>query len=166
MKKLLFLFVVMLFSAPGLVHTQVKSADEIVDALKPKPLTRGIRGLRVEDAPKPSIDLTVNFEFNSANLSDNSQIQLSELGKALNSAELSPFRIKITGHTDAVGSDAYNMDLSKRRAAAVLSYLTAQQNVDPSRLSSTGMGKRALKLPGDPENGVNRRVEITQIGDR
>ncbi len=94
------------------------------------------------------------------------QSQLAELGKALNSAELSIFRINITGHTDGVGSDAYNMDLSNRRAATVVSYLSNQLDINPSRLTSAGMGKRELKLPAEPENGANRRVEVTQIGEK
>jgi outer membrane protein OmpA-like peptidoglycan-associated protein len=57
------------------------------------------------------------------------------------------------------------MDLSKRRAQAVVSYLSSQLGVNVSRLSSTGMGKRALKLPDDPGHSANRRVEITQIGN-
>ena len=149
----------------GGVSAEVKTAEEIIDALKPKQLTRGIRGLRVEDAPRPSTDLTINFEFNSARLSPDSLEQLQQLATALNSEEILPYRIKVTGHTDAVGSDAYNMDLSKRRAQAVVSYLSSQMGVNISRLSSAGMGKRALKLPDDPENGANRRVEITQIGN-
>ena len=75
MKKLSFFFVVIILCFSNAINAQVKSADEIVDALKPKPLTRGLRGLRVEDLPKPSIDLTINFEFNSAKLSSDSQSQ-------------------------------------------------------------------------------------------
>ncbi len=164
MKKLLFFFIAAILCFSSTINAQVKSADEIVDALKPKPLTRGLRGLRVEDTPKPSIDLTINFEFNSDKLSTDSQSQLAELGSALNSAELLPFRIKITGHTDGVGSDAYNMDLSKRRAATVAGYLSSQLKVNSTRLVSSGMGKRALKLPDAPDNGANRRVEVTQMG--
>jgi outer membrane protein OmpA-like peptidoglycan-associated protein len=166
MRKFMFFCVVAFLSIPGPTIAQVKSAEEIVDALKPKPLTRGLRGLRVEDEPKPTIDLTINFEFNSAKLSSDSQSQLSELGKALNSSELSPYRIKVTGHTDGVGSDSYNMDLSKRRAAAVVNFLSSQLSVSASRLISVGMGKRNLKFPEDPENGANRRVEITQLGEK
>jgi outer membrane protein OmpA-like peptidoglycan-associated protein len=164
MNRLLFYCVIALISNHGVPSAQVKSAEEIVDTLKHRPLTRGLRGLRVEDTPRPSIDLTINFEFNSAKLSSDSQSQLSELGKALNSSELSPYRIKVTGHTDGVGSDAYNLDLSKRRASAVVNFLSSQLSVSASRLASAGMGKRALKLPEDPENGENRRVEITQVG--
>ena len=163
-----YFFIILTLGLLGLcggTSAEVKSAEEIIDALKPKQLTRGMRGLRVEDAPKPSTDLTINFEFNSAKLSPDSLEQLQQLATALNSEEILPYRIKVTGHTDAVGSDAYNMDLSKRRAQAVVSYLSSQLGVSVARLSSAGMGKRALKLPDDPGNGANRRVEITQIGN-
>jgi outer membrane protein OmpA-like peptidoglycan-associated protein len=165
MKNLFFILTISLLSLCSSAIAEVKSAEEIIDALKPKPLTRGIRGLRVEDAPKPSTDLTINFEFNSAKLSPDSVEQLQQLATALNSEEILPYRIKVTGHTDAVGSDAYNMDLSKRRAQAVVTYLSSQLGVNIARLYSAGMGKRALKLTDDPENGANRRVEITQIGN-
>ena len=165
MKKLIFFCVVAFLSMPGPTIAQVKSAEEIVDALKPKPLTRGLRGLRGEDAPKPSADLTINFEFNSAKLSPDSLEQLHQLATALNSEDILPYQIKVTGHTDAIGSDAYNLDLSKRRAQAVVSYLSSQLGVNIARLSSAGMGKRALKMPDDPENSANRRVEITQVGN-
>ncbi len=146
-------------------NAEVRSAEEIINALKPKSLTRGLRGLRVEDVQKPNIDLTIDFEFNSARLSSNSLEQLRQLGAALNSEDILPYRIMVTGHTDAVGSDSYNMNLSSRRARAVVRHLSSQLGVNASRLSSVGMGKRALKLPDDPGNGANRRVEITQIGN-
>ena len=165
MKNLFFILIISLLGLCSGAIAEVKSAEEIIDALKPKPLTRGWRGLRVEDAPKPSTDLTINFEFNSAKLSPDSLEQLQQLATALNSEEILPYRIKVTGHTDAVGSDAYNMDLSKRRAQAVVGYLSSQLGVNVSRLSSTGMGKRVLKLPDDPGHSANRRVEITQIGN-
>ena len=148
---------------PMVGTAQVKSAEELVQALKPKPLTRG---LRIEDAPKPSTDVTINFEFNSAKLSSDSQEQLSELAKALNNPELKDYKFKITGHTDAVGSDVFNLTLSKRRAGSVLDYLASRYQVSFSRLVSDGMGKRLLKYPHDPENGGNRRVEITQMGQK
>ena len=139
---------------------QTKDADELIRALKPKPL---MRGLRVEDAPKPTTDITINFEYNSARLSGDSVQQLVELAKAFNDPALAKFRYKIIGHTDGVGSDAYNMELSKRRSAAVVNYLSNQQGVKPAQLLSDGKGKRELKLPAEPENAANRRVEITLV---
>ena len=139
---------------------QTKDAEELIRALKPKPL---MRGLRIEDAPKPTTDITINFEYNSARLSGDSIQQLVELAKAFNDPALARFRYKIVGHTDGVGSDVYNMELSKRRAAAVVSYLSSQQSVRPTQLLSEGKGKRELKFPAEPENAANRRVEITLV---
>lgn len=139
---------------------QTKDAEELIRALKPKPL---MRGLRVEDAPKPSTDITINFEYNSARLSGDSIQQLVELAKAFNDPALARFRYKIVGHTDGVGSDVYNMELSKRRAAAVVNYLSSQQSVKATQLLSEGKGKRELKFPAEPENAANRRVEITLV---
>jgi outer membrane protein OmpA-like peptidoglycan-associated protein len=139
---------------------QTKDAEELIRALKPKPL---MRGLRLEDAPKPTTDITINFEYNSARLSGDSVQQLVELAKAFNDPALARFRYKIVGHTDGVGSDAYNMELSKRRAAAVVNYLSSQQGVKPVQLLSDGKGKRELKFPAEPENAANRRVEITLV---
>jgi outer membrane protein OmpA-like peptidoglycan-associated protein len=124
---------------------QTKDAEELIRALKPKPL---MRGLRIEDAPKPTTDITINFEYNSARLSGDSIQQLVELAKAFN---------------DGVGSDVYNMELSKRRAAAVVNYLSSQQSVKAAQLLSEGKGKRELKFPAEPENAANRRVEITLV---
>jgi outer membrane protein OmpA-like peptidoglycan-associated protein len=139
---------------------QTKDAEELIRALKPKPL---MRGLRVEDSTKPTTDITINFEYNSARLSGDSIQQLVELAKAFNDPALARFRYKIVGHTDGVGSDVYNMELSKRRAAAVVSYLSSQQSVRPTQLLSEGKGKRELKFPAEPENAANRRVEITLV---
>ncbi len=139
---------------------QTKDAEELIRALKPKPL---MRGLRIEDAPKPTTDITINFEYNSARLSGDSIQQLVELAKAFNDPALARFRYKIVGHTDGVGSDVYNMELSKRRAAAVVNYLSSQQSVKAAQLLSEGKGKRELKFPAEPENAANRRVEITLV---
>ena len=145
---------------PISAQAQTKNADELIRALKPKPLTRG---LRVEDVPKPTTDITINFEYNSTRLSEDSVQQLVELAKALNDPALARFRYKIVGHADGIGSDTYNMELSKRRATAVVNYLSSQQGVKPAQLLSDGKGKRELKFPTEPENAANRRVEITLV---
>ena len=159
-KILAALISVMLLGVVSPVVSQTKNADELIRELKPKPLTRG---LRVENAPKPTTDITINFEYNSARLYGDSIQQLIELAKALNDPALAKFRYKITGHTDGVGSDSYNLELSRRRAAAVVNYLSTQQGVTTSQMLADGKGKRELKFPNEPENPANRRVEITLI---
>lgn len=104
----------------------------------------------------------INFEFGSAQLTEDAKQVLKNIGSVMGGAGSAKFRI--VGHTDAVGSSSRNQELSERRAAAVKDYLIATFNLDPSRLSSAGMGQRHLLNPGMPTAGENRRVEITNLG--
>ncbi|MEX1249814.1 MAG: OmpA family protein, partial [Hyphomonas sp.] len=71
-------------------------------------------------------------------------------------------RIQIAGHTDSRGADAYNRDLSARRAAAVATYLTSA-GVDAGRIVSVGLGESVPVSSNDTAAGraINRRVEVT-----
>jgi outer membrane protein OmpA-like peptidoglycan-associated protein len=70
--------------------------------------------------------------------------------------------IDVVGHTDSDGSDDYNYDLSRRRAASVARYLSAQQ-LDPNRFSVEGRGEQEPIASNASASGKaqNRRVEIT-----
>jgi outer membrane protein OmpA-like peptidoglycan-associated protein len=72
--------------------------------------------------------------------------------------------IEVSGHTDNTGSDAHNLDLSNRRAAAVGSYLTAQQ-VMPQRVITQGFGEQRPMASNDTPEGrqQNRRVELRLV---
>lgn len=71
-------------------------------------------------------------------------------------------RVLIEGHTDSRAGEAYNLDLSKRRAASVRSYLQ-ESGVEPERLCSQGFGQSRPVAENDTEEGMarNRRVEFT-----
>jgi outer membrane protein OmpA-like peptidoglycan-associated protein len=122
------------------------SADQIVNALQPKALTRSLSADRPADASvqaredgfvdsvrnrktrslslgereeiaelataKPKIDLDIQFEYNSARISQASLPAVQELGKALSTPELKGSTFVVAGHTDAIGGDAFNQDLS------------------------------------------------------
>ena len=145
------------------------SQEDIVCKLDPKcakkPLTRSLsRGISssggtAEQGP-PSVDLYVNFAYDSADLTSDARITLDRLGGALRDPRLADFAFMIEGHTDAKGSAEYNQKLSERRAAAVRRYLIAQFGLTPARLSSVGYGKSRLLNPEQPEDGVNRRVRV------
>jgi outer membrane protein OmpA-like peptidoglycan-associated protein len=109
------------------------------------------------------IDLDIRFRTNSAQLSPIAYHQLRELGRALLSEQLRNVYIGIYGHTDAVGTDAYNMQLSKRRAATVARYLINNFDIPPSRLEAMGFGERRLKIPTKGRSRINRRVEIRSL---
>ena len=131
------------------------SADQILNALKPKPLTRGMsttpapqvdlsvkakevnfldsvrnrktRSLSLGEreqiaeiaATKPNVDLEIQFDYNSADISRTSLTAVQELGKALSNPSLKGSTFVVAGHTDAVGSEPYNLDLSERRADTI-----------------------------------------------
>jgi outer membrane protein OmpA-like peptidoglycan-associated protein len=119
----------------------------------------------VEYREAGSIDLEILFEYDSDRINPASVRQLIELGEALNDPELDKGNFMIAGHTDAAGSNAYNSDLSLRRAQAVSRFLTEFAGVDVGRLTMEGFGEEYLKYPDAPESGQNRRVEIINLGE-
>jgi len=113
-------------------------------------------GSRVRSA---ALSLPVQFAFDSADILPAAKAQLDALAQGI---RLLPAlkTVVIEGHTDAVGSDLYNEQLSQRRAYAVKRYLVAQHGIDPARLRAIGLGKFE-PLPGkDPLAAENRRVQF------
>jgi outer membrane protein OmpA-like peptidoglycan-associated protein len=108
-------------------------------------------------------DLRVTFAFGSADLTPQARAQLDELAQALKTDALSSFRFRVSGHTDAVGSDEYNEWLSQERAGSVVSYLASQHGVESQRLQAIGFGEREMADAQNPQSGVNRRVEIRTL---
>jgi outer membrane protein OmpA-like peptidoglycan-associated protein len=147
------------------------SSESIIKKLEPQPRTRSLkpRGVKVEEGPNsdapPSVNLYINFEFNSDKLGTDAQIVLRNLGTALKDQRLAKYRFLIAGHTDAVGDAAYNQTLSERRAKAVQDYLVFHYGIDAQRLKSVGYGKTRLLDSTNPNAGVNRRVQIVNEGE-
>jgi outer membrane protein OmpA-like peptidoglycan-associated protein len=134
------------------------SVDDMVRALKPpKVISRSLgRNLQAERA---QIDLTVEFDFDSARLRSESLPLLERLSTAMRSEALNGLRFRIEGHTDAVGTADYNMKLSNRRALTIEEFL-GSQGVDRKRLESVGKGASELLVPADPLSATNRRVRV------
>lgn len=150
------------------VGDRVMQADEIISKLKPQPqiLTRGIRLNQPEtQAPvtQQTISMEIQFKINSAELTQQAVAQLAPLGSALQSNELAGLSFKLEGHTDASGSDQYNLSLSQRRAQSVGNYLNQNYNVDPGYLQMIGKGETDLLDQGNPNSASNRRVAITTL---
>jgi outer membrane protein OmpA-like peptidoglycan-associated protein len=99
------------------------------------------------------------FDLNKSTLTSDSYNELKKLIKVLNTYP--NMKIEIGGHTDNVGSETYNLDLSNKRAKSVYDYLISK-GVSSSRLTYKGYGKSKLILNGDSEeaNQINRRVEF------
>jgi outer membrane protein OmpA-like peptidoglycan-associated protein len=105
-------------------------------------------------------DLEVYFDFNSAVITVDALPQLHELGAALSDPKLKGARISIGSHTDGVGGDAFNRELSERRAASIKRYLVEGFKLPAANLRAVGYGKQRLKNTGDVFSPENRRVEI------
>jgi outer membrane protein OmpA-like peptidoglycan-associated protein len=100
------------------------------------------------------------FEYNSAELRESAKVGLMKLALLMDrNPELFCW---IEGHTDLIGGDDFNLDLSVRRAAAVKQYLVEALRMDASKISTRGFGRyEPLITKGSVgEQGVNRRVEI------
>jgi OmpA-OmpF porin, OOP family len=114
-------------------------------------------------APLPSIDLEVLFEYASDQLQGGQIGDLYALARELRGVDFSGRRLVLMGHTDGVGSAAYNRDLSLRRAITVAEFLSREAGIPRDRIRTAGMGFDYLKYPGDPLNGANRRVQILLV---
>lgn len=112
--------------------------------------------------PAPSIDLALQFEYNSARMTRDSQKTLVELAKALASPELSKLHFLVQGHTDGKGLPAYNLKLSQQRAEQV-KRLLVQNKIAASRLTAEGKGASEPLDANNIEAAENRRVRIISM---
>lgn len=113
-------------------------------------------------SPAPGLGRRVNlllaFDYNSDRMTAAAQAQARVFAQALMTPELRDRRFLIEGHTDARGSRALNLDLSRRRAQAVADFLVGQ-GVNGRNLDVRGLGSQE-PLPGRPADAdANRRVE-------
>ena len=157
------------------------SAEDIVRALRPAvaPRTRSLSMSNVTYVRAPSEDDSaagdkappprgaqlnfdqIEFGFNSAVIRPTAYRTLDEIARALSSRELSGLKFVIECHTDARGSFAYNIKLSRRRAQEVGAYLIARHGIPADRLSFVGKGPTELIDPDRPEAPSNRRVVLS-----
>ncbi len=112
---------------------------------------------------KPNIDLEITFDYNSANISQKSLPSVQALGRALTNPDLKGSTFVVAGHTDAAGGEAYNQDLSERRADSIKRYLVDKFGIAGADLVTVGYGKSKLKDPSQPLAEVNRRVQVVNM---
>ncbi len=104
----------------------------------------------------------IEFEYDKADLRGNAFKILNRVTEILE--KYSTYKVRIEGHTDNIGSEKYNLDLSKRRAESVYKYLV-KKGIDPHRLSTVGLAFKYPVASNDTEEGraKNRRVEFILI---
>ena len=166
---------------PALGFAQVKqlspnaTSQDFINGLTPGPGAPALkfRGLRVlnanpadqgMEASGPAVAVDIKFALNSAELTDQAKATLKQMAAAMKSDKLASYHFLLEGHTDTTGNPDHNLDLSKRRAEAVRSYLTDQFGIDSSRLQAVGRGEDALLDPDHPTSPVNRRVQVVNMG--
>jgi outer membrane protein OmpA-like peptidoglycan-associated protein len=139
------------------------------DAARPERIARPATGkvvrpggtatARNDDAAPTALALGVQFGFDSAEILPSARAQLDALAEGIKL--LGPDqRVLIEGHTDATGSDDYNLSLSQRRAASVKQYLISVHGIDGARLEAVGLGKTRPLYVADPFAPENRRVQF------
>jgi outer membrane protein OmpA-like peptidoglycan-associated protein len=143
-------------TAQGMGGSQTAATTVVVNPPPPPP-----------PAPKviDKMTLHVLFDFDK---STHTEADLKELQKAVAFVKKYPgSKIRVDGHTDWIGSDAYNMKLSERRAATVKNYLIKEAGVDPANITAVGHGKRepVANNKTDAGRAQNRRVEIAILSD-
>ena len=114
-------------------------------------------------ATKPKIDLEIQFDYNSADISKGSTSAVQELGKALSSPDLKGSTFVVAGHTDAIGGEPYNQELSERRADTIKKYLTEKYGIAGSDLVTVGYGESKPKDANAPMDPANRRVQVVNM---
>jgi OOP family OmpA-OmpF porin len=104
----------------------------------------------------------IYFDFNKADVKPESEPSLKEIAKLLK--QTPKLNLYVVGHTDNVGSMSANIDLSQRRAQAVIQVLTTKHGVDKKRLEAYGVGPLCPAAPNKTDEGraQNRRVELVE----
>ncbi len=135
-----------------------KQAAEIQNAIPSAEVIREGEGIIVK------FDSGILFDFDSSNLKDPAKENIKTLAASLN--QYPGTDIKVIGHTDNKGTEAYNISLSERRAAAVKAYAVAQ-GVPSSRLITVGKGfsEPIADNSTDAGRAANRRVEIVIVAN-
>jgi outer membrane protein OmpA-like peptidoglycan-associated protein len=111
---------------------------------------------------KRAVTYGIYFDFNKDTIKPESETVLKQIVQAM--TDNPGWKLTVEGHTDNIGGDAYNLDLSKRRAAAVKQALVTHYHIAPDRLSTNGFGASSPIATNDTLEGRarNRRVELTR----
>ena len=149
--------------APVAAPPKDSDGDGVIDANDKCPGTPA--GVKVNAQGCPEVGQTlaslqgVNFDFDKATLKPEAPAILDKAADALKAAP--SIAVRVEGHTDSRGSDAYNMTLSDKRAKTVVAYLVSK-GIGADRLTAVGMGKGAPVAPNDTAANMakNRRVDL------
>ncbi|MFP5409480.1 MAG: OmpA family protein [Gammaproteobacteria bacterium] len=145
----------------GVGYYMDQQAKDLLKQLQPE-IQRGevsVEKRASDNALLVSMTAATGFDTNSTVLKPGYTPTLDKIASVLN--QYGKTTVTVIGHTDSVGTDAYNQTLSERRAQAVLDYF-AGRNVNPIRLEAYGRGETEPRADNATEAGraLNRRVEL------
>ena len=151
----------------GLDLTAAQMKQAVLDNIRNYPGALPPRPLNFPQlANLAQFTVEVNFNFNSAVIRPESYRNVGAIADALHNPILLGYGFLVIGHTDSVGGRMYNVGLSQRRAEAIVAALVNPFGVNPAILQPVGMGEEQLRDPAHPTSGVNRRVQLINVGKK
>ena len=151
----------------GLDLTASQMRQAVLDNIRNYPGTLPPRPLNFPQLEKlAQFTVEINFNFNSAAIRPESYRNIGAIADALHNPILLGYGFLVMGHTDSVGGRMYNVGLSQRRAEAIVAALVNPFGVNPAVLQPVGMGEEQLRDPAHPTSGVNRRVQLVNVGKK
>ncbi|MFZ0528478.1 MAG: OmpA family protein [Xanthobacteraceae bacterium] len=151
----------------GLDLTAAQMKQAVLDNIRNYPGALPPRPLNFPQlANLAQFTVEINFNFNSAVIRPESYRNVGAIADALHNPILLGYGFLVMGHTDSVGGRMYNVGLSQRRAEAIVAALVNPFGVNPAILQPVGMGEEQLRDPAHPTSGVNRRVQLINVGKK
>lgn len=151
------------FTLDDVVNLGVTKRVPVTSQDAPKTAALAVTDRSDPSAPLPTIDLEILFDYDSDNLTPEAMVKLSSLASALTDPKLANSILVFIGHTDAVGSAAYNQRLSLRRAQSVSVFVQNALRLPANRIETVGLGFERLKNVNFPAGAENRRVQLVLI---
>jgi len=151
-----------------MLQTQKNSLKRGVSAktrgisLDPQGETGVEKSLAKQNEQAGAFAVQINFPLNSAEVNGDFIPHLAAIAKGIQISGADT-KIAIEGHTDVSGTEAYNEQLSLRRAQAVRSLLIEKYAVQADKIAASGYGPRQLVDVSDPYSGKNRRVQFRVV---
>lgn len=112
------------------------------------------------DTPDGPRGYFIRFAFNSSDIPAEYASHLERLSAAFQTPKLEKTCVKLVGHTDTVGSDSFNLNLSQQRANSVRQHMIAAGQISAERIAAEGVGESFPVPSVRGDHQVNRRVEI------
>ena len=129
------------------------------NAASPPPVLQALATL-------PNLTLVIEFDLDSDRIQPRSYTTVGYIADALHHPVLLGYKFAVVGHSDASGGRQHNLDLSQRRAQAVMEALTTTFHLPPDQLVALGLGEEQPRDPANPDDPSNRRVQLLNIGPR